>query len=150
MNAGLPGDTVRGMLARLDGHITSFEPDYVIVWGGINDLYGFKKPNVVMGDLERIYEGTAIAGVEPIACTLTPVLGYDQITPRILELNDLITGYCKRHGLPLVELFAATSDGGDRLRKDYSDDGVHLNSSGYRRVAEAVGEVIIELLSDKI
>jgi lysophospholipase L1-like esterase len=67
-----------------------------------------------------------------------------------VELNDLIKNYCKKHGLPLVELFAATSDGQDRLREDYSDDGVHLNSSGYRRVAEAVGEVVLELLLDYI
>jgi len=37
VNAGLPGDTVHGMLARLDGLITSLEPDYVIVWGGLNE-----------------------------------------------------------------------------------------------------------------
>ena len=103
-----------------------------------------------MGILERIYERTATAGAEPIACTLTPVLGYDQITPRILELNGQIIDYCKRHGIPLVELFASTSDGHNRLREDYSDDGVHLNSSGYRMVAKAIGEVILKLLSDKI
>jgi len=145
VNAGLPGDTVRGMLARLNGHIISLEPDYIIVWGGINDLYGFKKPDVVMDDLKRIYEGITAAGAEPIACTVTPVLGYDQITLRIVELNDLIRDYCKRQRILLVELFGATSDGQDRLREDYSDDGIHLNTSGYRRVSEAVGKVILEL-----
>jgi len=149
-NAGVPGDTVRGMLARLDAHVASLEPDYVIVWGGINDLFSLRKPGEVLDDLGQIYGKSRAAGAEPIACTVTPVLGYDRMVPLITELNDMIKGHCERQGVPLIDLFEATSDGWGRLRENFSEDGVHLTGSGYRRVAEAVGEVVLELMSERL
>ncbi|KON30052.1 hypothetical protein AC482_04860 [miscellaneous Crenarchaeota group-15 archaeon DG-45] len=143
-NAGMLGDTVRSMLERFDGHVAAEEPDYVIVWGGINDLFMLRDPESIAGDLKRIYGRALEAGIGPIACAVTSVIGPDDIIPRVMELNQLIRGHCNDHGVPLADLFAATSDESGRLRETFSSDGVHLSQAGYRRVAHTIYYEAIE------
>ena len=86
-----------------------------------------------------MYEKAASAGIEVIACTLPSVVG-DQtyIKPR-LELNELITDYCFDNETVSVDLFSATVDPKTKmLDKKYSSDGLHLNTSGYQKMAEAI------------
>jgi len=147
-NAGMLGDTVRSMLGRFDSHVAAEEPDHVIVWGGINDLFMLRTPETIVGDLKQIYSRALEAGIGPIACTVTPVLGPDDLVSYILELNDMIRGYCIEHGVPLADLFAATSDESERLRETFSSDGVHLSQAGYQRVAFTLYYEVIEPILD--
>jgi len=148
-NVGMLGDTTRSMLERFDAHVAALEPDYVIVWGGINDLFGLKAPEEIHGNLRRIYGKALEAGIKSVACTLTSVQGFDALLPQIRELNDLITGHCGAHGIPVADLFAATSDESGRLREAFSSDGVHLNHAGYQRVAYTIYFEVIEPLLEE-
>ena len=38
VNLGVNGDDARGMIERMVTDVSPREPDYVIIWGGINDL----------------------------------------------------------------------------------------------------------------
>lgn len=148
VNAGMMGDTTRGMLERFEAHVASEEPDYVLVWGGINDLYMLQPPEAVFGNLKRIYGRTREIGAEPIACTVTSVLGDEGMVTRIRELNELIKGHCEENGIPVADLFSATNDEAGRLRETFSSDGVHLSYAGYHRVAYAIYHQVIEPILD--
>ncbi|MFQ6054288.1 MAG: SGNH/GDSL hydrolase family protein, partial [Candidatus Bathyarchaeia archaeon] len=122
--------------------------DYVVVWGGINDLFMLWVPESVYGDLRRIYDRALEGDIGPIACTVTPVLGYDGLMPRIVELNNLIRGHCRERVIPYADLFTAVSDESGRLRETFSSDGVHLSYAGYHRVAYAIYHQVIEPILD--
>jgi lysophospholipase L1-like esterase len=143
-NSGMNGDTTRGMLERLDAHVFSSKPDYVIVWGGINDLMMLRPPEEAFANLAKIYEKARDAGVRVIACTLTPIMNYNEVKRRIIELNDMIKRYCDPHGIPVADLFKATADNSGELREAFSSDGVHLSNAGYQRVANTIYYDVIE------
>lgn len=149
-NAGILGDTTRSMLDRFEAHVAALEPNYAIVWGGINDLFMPQMPENIISNLKQIYRRAIEAGIGPIACTVSSVLGYDLLVPRILELNDLIREYCAEHDVPVADLFAATSDGSGRLREAFSSDGVHLSQAGYQRVAYTLYHEVIERILDRL
>ena len=149
-NMGILGDTTQIMLERFDSHVAAHEPDYVIVWGGINDLFMFQSLENIFKNLKEIYGKAREAGSEPIACTITSVLGYDQMIPRIMELNDMIKSYCTEHGILVADLFAATSDEQGKLRETFSSDGVHLSHAGYRKVAYTLYYEAIESILERI
>ena len=135
------------MLGRFDRQVAPEEPGYVIILGGINDLFMGVPPESIMENLRGIYEKTLQIGATPIACILTSVLGFDTVSPLIRELNDMIEASCRREGIPLADLYSGTSDEEGRLLEAYSSDGAHLNVEGYERMAtvifeEAVGEII--------
>ena len=148
VNLGVNGDTTRGMLGRFDRQVAPEEPDHVIIFGGINDIYMGVSPGEIMENLGRLYEKTSDAGASPIACTLTSVLGFDPVIPLIMNLNGMIEASCGREGIPLVDLYAGTSDGEGRLVEAYSSDGVHLNGEGYERMAAVVFEDVVKGIID--
>jgi lysophospholipase L1-like esterase len=150
VNFGVNGDTTRGMLGRLDSRVASLDPDYVIVWGGTNDLYGGFPPEDIMENLKALYVETSEIGAEPIACTLTSVAGFDAAIPLIRRLNELIREHCSENSILFADLYAATSDDEGRLEGRYSSDGVHLTAAGNERVARAVYMDVVEGLIDGI
>ena len=147
VNFGVNGDSTRGMLGRIDARVALLDPDYVIVWGGINDLYGGFPPGDTMENLKALYVKASEIGAEPIACTLTSVTGFDAMISPIRRLNEMIREHCSEGSILVADLFAATSDDGGRLEGQYSSDGVHLTAAGNERVAQAIyGDVVEGLI----
>ena len=147
MNFGVNGDSTRGMLRRLEFRVASLEPDYVIVWGGINDLFGGFPPEDIMENLKSLYVKTSEVGAEPIACTLTSVAGFDVAIPSIKLLNESIREHCSENSILLADLYSATSDNEGRLEERYSSDGVHLTAAGNEKIAKVVyGDVIESII----
>ena len=148
VNFGVNGDSTRGMLQRLESQLAPLDPDYVIIWGGINDIYGGFPPEDIMGNLKALYVETSENGAEPIACTLTSVTGFDAAIPSIRSLNGSIREHCSENSILYADLFAATSDDEGRLEGRYSSDGVHLTAAGNERVARAIyGDVVKGLIA---
>ena len=146
INLGVNGDTTGGMLNRFEAQISPIEPDHVIIWGGINDLYGGTSPEEVVENLRQLYGKTEGIGASPIACTLTSILGFDQMIPLIRRTNYLIDEHCSEDDLSMVDLFAACSDGEGRLLEGFSSDGVHLSGKGNERVASTIYEEAVKTI----
>jgi len=144
VNRGVNGDSTKGMLSRFDSEVASLEPDYVIVWAGINDLFLGFPLDEIMGRLQQIYSKAREHGIEPVACTVTSITSESPVMARIVELNALIRGYCTENHVPVADLFNALSDRSGLLLENFSSDGVHLNADGNRRVADTVYSEVVE------
>lgn len=139
INKGVVGELSEQMLARFNVDVISFCPRITIILGGSNDLGWGLAPREVFSNLRRMYELAMKNGIEPIACTVPSILGFDLgISPRKV-LNALIQEHSRKTGLRCVDPFRATMDSKtSRLASRYSSDGLHLNTDGYRRLADAV------------
>ena len=149
INRGVDGDSTKGMLNRLTSELPALNPDYVIVWGGINDVFAGRQPAEVMETLRQIYQKTTEIGAIPIACTLTSVRGASSVVQRIQELNESIRSHSDIEGIMLADLYAATSDMEGRLLSWYSSDGAHLNMEGNRVVAATVYAEVVDGILDE-
>ncbi|MCS7115935.1 MAG: GDSL-type esterase/lipase family protein [Nitrososphaerota archaeon] len=150
-NKGIVGDLTSGMLHRFYDDVISLKPEYVIILGGSNDIgWGFP-PSMVFKNLEKMYSTARKHGIEPIACTIPSILGFDSLIPPRIELNNLIKDYCEKNKVPLADLFTITSDPNTkRLREEYSDDGLHLTTEGYKKIADVIFEVLRDLIVRKM
>lgn len=139
LNRGVVGELTGDMIDRFDKDVVNVRPDMVIILGGSNDLgWGFE-PSLVADNLARMYDEALGHEVEPVACSVPSVLGFDEdIGPRV-ELNQLIKECSSERGIVYVDLFTATSEhSSGRLKKAYSNDGLHLSSKGYEAMAETI------------
>ncbi len=143
VNAGLNGDLTEGMIGRFGRDVADERPDVVVVWGGINDLGHSRMPERVMTNLARLYDMCGEIKATPIACTITPT---SHTSPNMMRLNEMIRAYASERGIILADLYPALADGEGNLRQKYSDDGAHLTTEGYRRVAEVVLEALTPIL----
>ena len=149
INSGRNGDSTDSMLYRFPVSVAPEKPDYVIVWGGINDLFGGRTPAEVLQRLSNLYERTRNISATPIACTLTPVSGSIRGNQRIKELNRLMAAHCRRQDIILVDLFTALADDAGVLLPHYSNNGGHLSTEGYMKVAETIFLEAVKVILDQ-
>jgi hypothetical protein len=90
-----------------------------------------------MQSLVAMYERVRSKGIQPVAATVPSIRGFDSLIPPRKVLNNLMIEYCRTQEQPLVDLFMATAEPETlRLAEHYSNDGLHLTTEGYRRLAE--------------
>ena len=125
-NHGVVGELTEDMLDRFDRDVLGPRPDAVIILGGSNDLGWGLEPQIIAENLAQMTDGALTHEIQPVACTVPSVLGFDEgIQPR-LRLNRLIKKQSANRDVVCVDLFSATSDMAGRLMEDYSNDGLHL------------------------
>ena len=144
-NKGVNGDLTSNMLLRFKRDVIDLKPKCVIILGGSNDIGWGIPTEEIFGNLKRIYAQARDNAIEPVTCTVPSILGFDLYIPSRLELNRLIREFCAQNGLFCVDLFKATSDPKtNRLLEKFSNDGLHLATDGYEKIAETVYSEAIE------
>ena len=124
LNAGISGDTTRGMLARLDAAVPP-GTQIVIVQGGYNDLRRGSTPDLIAGNIEAILARLKARQVRPVLCGF-----YDAPWDAI----------AKRYGAVSVPSSVCY----DRASRGF--DGLHMNAAGHRVVAARLLPVVERLL----
>jgi len=138
LNRGVVGELTDDMVDRFSRDVLEPGPDAVIILGGSNDLGWGRDPSSVAENLASMYDEALKNGIQPVACTVPSVRGYDEgIQPRLV-LNGLIERYCEALGIICVDLFSTTSDKEGRLQEMFSNDGLHLSPQGYKAMGEAI------------
>lgn len=146
-NAGIGGNTVAQMRARLATDIFAYNPEAILMMGGTNSIITgmtFAQMAAVLNDYEYIIQQCLANGVVPILVTppAKNQAGLDQDNTGWSEMRDFIPflyDMAAYYGLPLIDVFKFTADpttGG--FRTGLSDDGVHPNAIGHARIADYV------------
>jgi lysophospholipase L1-like esterase len=140
---GISGELTGEMVLRLQQDVIKHRPDCVVILGGTNDLGWGASPEEVMRNLVTLYERCRAAGIIPILVTVPSILGFEHLIPPRRLLNRMIEEYAQRHRLPFIDLFNATSDPATgELLERYSNDGLHLTTEGYQKMAELLEPVL--------
>lgn len=138
-NKGMDGDSTSGMVNRYHTSVLPERPDYVVIMGGLNDLFTRITVDEVYANLVKLIQKTRDIGATPIMLSTTPVAEAPEFNHRIKELNNKVTKYCESEDILFIDLFTDLLEGGVLAAK-YSNDGVHLSDRGY-------GKIISELFN---
>ena len=143
--SGVCGEHTGEMLKRFPRVVGEQNPAFTVILGGTNDLGWEISPDHVVRNLEAMYEQACAAGIGPIAVTVPSLRGLDRYIPGRRELNRLLTQLCSRRNIPWIDLFMATAEPETgRLGAQYSNDGLHLTTAGYRLIATLLYEQIFK------
>ena len=157
--SGVCGEVTGEMVLRFRADVRDRRPRYVVILGGTNDLGWNASPQEIFRNLVKMYELARAAGIVAVPVTVPSlrisggasqkgavVLLGEQISRRRI-LNGLIQDYARSKGLPSVDLFSATSDPASlQLCPEYSNDGLHLTTEGYRRLATLLHDEIFSAM----
>lgn len=134
---------------RFRNDVISHQPSHVVILGGTNDLGWNAKPADIMRNLVKMYESARAARIVPVPVTVPSIRVEEasgspdaeewigQHLERRGELNDLIREYAVSKQLRWVDLFTATAERPTyQLAQEYSNDGLHLTTAGYRLLAQ--------------
>lgn len=143
-NRGINADTVTGVLARLD-EIIAGKPQRVFLLIGTNDLplYEYRQDGDILNDysliLSRLRQGTPATRV--FVQSLLP--RQQRFARRILRLNTALRRLAAEHGCAYIDLHPAFSDGRGALRRELTNDRLHLLGEGYRIWASIIAEYML-------
>lgn len=153
--SGLCGELTREMVARFFRDVIAQKPASVVILGGTNDLGWQAAPAEILRNLIAMYDMALAEHVSPVAVTVPSIriagdvgegegrMWLDGHIRRRQELNKMIQQTCLEKELSCVDLFTATQEqGSGLLAEPYSNDGLHLTTEGYRRLAELLYEEI--------
>lgn len=138
VNRAIAGDTTSGVLARLDG-IYKVHAKRAFVMIGVNDFSGGSAVDDVYARYVRIVDALEQHGMQvTIQSTLLcnediPRMsggGCRAINAKIRDLNARLRGLCAARHLAYLDVNAVLSDE-HGLRREFTDDGLHPNKSGY-------------------
>lgn len=133
INAGVPGETSAGGLARLPRALEEHRPELVILCLGGNDFLRKLDPAQTRANLDRMIAMIQASGI-PVVLVAVPQVA-------LLGGNDPVyEELARQHRLVLEDEVL-----NDVLRdRDLKSDPIHPNAQGYRRVAKALAELLKE------
>lgn len=147
--SGVCGELTAEMVERFPRAVLTRKPASVVILGGTNDLSWQASPADILRNLTTMYDMALAEEVSPVAVTVPSIRAHsDEGTEEGLawlarhlgrrrELNDMIHRASTERRIPCVDLFTATCEPESGwLARRYSNDGLHLTTDGYRRLAE--------------
>jgi lysophospholipase L1-like esterase len=134
VNAGVPGEVSAEGARRLPAALDEHNPDLVILCHGGNDLLRKLDKQQLKENLRRMFEAVNQRGI-PMVMIAVPRPGL------LLSDADVYGDLAKELNIPLVDDVL----GNLLSERDMKSDQVHLNAEGYRKLAEAVAEKLVEV-----
>lgn len=160
IGAGIGGNKVTDLQARVQADVISQNPDIVVIYIGINDVWHFYEFEGTTGTEKDVYE----AGLKDLIQTITE-MGSDVIlaTPTVIgedpdseeEVNQQLEAYAQvvrdvaqETNTPLCDLrsemstFLRTENPSKKYQGVLTSDGVHMNEKGNQYLAEQLQSCI--------
>lgn len=148
INAGVSGDTTAGGASRIAWTLTPDVDGLIVALGG-NDLLRGLDPAMSRTNLEEIVKTAAEAGVDTLIVGMQAPGNYG---PEYKAAFDVIyPELAASYGTVFSESFFAgisgeTSDPAE-MRQYMQADGLHPNPDGVKRIVEALGPAVLELVN---
>lgn len=151
-NRGIRSDAIPGVMKRLD-QITKGHPKKIFLLIGVNDI----SHNLTLETLTKRYEKLVdeilkkspetklyIQSCMPINNSFgvyKTMKGKEQI---LKDFNREIERIANERGLKYIDLWPFLADGKGNLKKNFTNDGLHLTGPGYRAWTNGIKEYLDE------
>jgi lysophospholipase L1-like esterase len=137
-NMGINGELTSQMLERFERDVIRHKPDVVVILGGTNDIGWGIETQTIIKNLKTMIQQALDAGITPIPCAIPSLIGFNKLIQPRQEVNTAIAQFAKERKIHFVDLFSATTDEKNWLDQKYSSDGLHLNTQGYKLMAQTI------------
>lgn len=141
--------TTSDILDDLRDHIYVYNPTHVFIELGSNDLVDENSISELVNNLKRIVRGIQnnrslatiyVESLYPVNDTVDD-FNSDISIELIKKTNIEIKSMCKDLDINYIDMYEELVED-DLLKKEYTDDGIKLNSDGYKKVFKVINRYI--------
>jgi lysophospholipase L1-like esterase len=155
IDRGISGQTTPQMLIRFRQDVIDLKPKVVVILAGINDINGNTGPSTLEMIEDNLKSMVEISQANNIQVILSTVLPCDSIyvrpdlhpAERVVQLNVWIKKYSSDKGCGYIDYFSSLANERNGLKKEFTNDGIHPNKSGYAIMAPLADEAIKKVLN---
>ncbi len=156
LNRGIGGETTRQMVFRFRQDVIGLKPYAAIIFfGSCNDFWPKHKMPVAetKSNIIKMARAAKGAGIKLAFGAVSPVNDYlpgrDIVAThpieKVQQLNDWIKDFCQQNGLVYVDFYSPVADSTGKLAKEFTNDGMHCNATGYAKWKPIVVRALKEL-----
>lgn len=135
VNGGVPGDTAREAVARIDDALDAAKPALALIELGGNDFLRRRPAADVKEDLRKIIAATRQAGVVPVLVSVPELSLVAAVSGRLGD-SPIYAELAAEEDVLLIDGVFADVLSDEALRSDR----IHPNGAGYRVLAEHIAE----------
>lgn len=154
VNKGINGDTTSGMLTRFTTDVLNHDPDFSVIWGGVNDINRGTPLATIQSNLQSTYTRAHNAGITVIAIAMSPWKDHLKWTTfKQTATNDLRT-WIKTTAVNIdyvIDIYPLLAKSGDpdALAPAYdSDDHLHFNSTAGVVIGQAIYDAVFAMSAE--
>jgi lysophospholipase L1-like esterase len=139
MNAGIPAETTRVALIRLQDDVLRHQPDFVTILFGANDSSDHRLIPLKEYEKNLTYMVNKIGAKKVILISPSPVFEKTQkarTNERMKIYAKTVKKVAKHEGTAYVPLFETLSE--KDIEQYVIEDGLHFNKNGYEELSELV------------
>ena len=136
-NFGISGQRTDEIMARLEE--SALGADALVVQGGINDIAQGRDVVAAADNLRAMVRRGRELGLRVLLAEVLPWNnGWPRAEPEIRKLNKLIGTIVQEEGVGLLPFHDTLEDPDrpGRMREEWTSDGDHPSTEGYRRLGE--------------
>jgi lysophospholipase L1-like esterase len=149
-NRGINSDVIDGVKNRLE-QVLNGKPAKVFLLIGINDVSHnlslatlTTKYRNLLEEMQRLSPDTQIyvQSIMPINNDFKrykSLVGKEQI---IVDFNKNIESLCQEKNIEYINLWTALADANGKMKRQYTNDGLHLTGAGYKAWIEVIKEYL--------
>lgn len=146
-NRGMGSDTTQGLIDRMEG-IVSLRPAKLFIQIGVNDLNLGMAPEVPIANYAELFDriDLALPDTQVYLQSILPVNDDWALidNTHVPTLNAALQAQATRRGYTYIDLHSVMADGAGKLRKDFTNDGIHLLGPAYRVWREEIAGYVYE------
>ena len=159
VNRGISGDTIEGILGRMEESIFGLSPSVVVLLGGANNFAeGYTDVETHIIDTYKSILTQIKARLPKTKVLVQSVYPVADISfhnrykfghGHIESINTKLEALTKSLGYDYADVYSVISEGDEIFDKRYSDDGLHPNKEGFKVISEYLRPIIDNLLVEQ-
>lgn len=158
VNSGVSGYSTNNILNNMNKMVYQYNPSKVFILIGINDLELKVDDDVVVNNIRKIVQGIKknrryakiyVESIYPINNSDDDkiegsIINGNRKNSDIIDINNKLVKLAEEEGVTYIDLHKELVDDNGLLKIEYTVDGLHLSSEGYKKVTEVLREYINE------
>ncbi|WP_244833727.1 GDSL-type esterase/lipase family protein [Clostridium sp. BJN0001] len=137
LNKGLNGDTTSSMLERYYEDVVIYNPKYVFIMGGSNDLLCMRSSSSIIENIslmikDSINKSNILIGIPPCIVSemafnlFSPSSSYKYAEKELIVLRKKLIELCIKYKIKYIDFYEETKN-----KKELFLDGIHLTKEGH-------------------
>lgn len=146
LNLGQPGERTRAGEVRIIEVMNTYNPEFVLVMEGTNDLSHNRPRNEIIEHLENIVDRIKQRGGKPVIATIPPRLDDPDKEYETEKVNQRIRNYlAPLKEIPVTDVWQAI-EGYPNWGDNYRPDGIHPTGPLMEVIAQAFYDAMVDSL----
>jgi len=146
INAGIPGDTTKGAVLRVESHVLKYKPDLVVVFFGANDV-ALNSGVSLLDYKENLTRLIKQIGFEKVILIGGPFTaqeekyGLDRPLEKIKQYSQMAEIIAEKNQVVFIDLFNKMLEN-ENPNELLQQDGLHFSKKGYQLLISLINQAI--------